>query len=109
VSYRIRFHPAVAADLEALTRWLLTQGGPKAAERRLDEIEAVIASLGATPHKGSLRNEIAHGLRAIPAGRKTVVAFVVDDAAHEVLIYAVSYAGSDWALLHNSGRRGFTL
>ena len=62
--YRIRFHPAVADDLDAIARWLIDYAGPRAAARRLDEIEAAIAALGELPHKGGLRHEIAPGLRA---------------------------------------------
>ena len=105
MSYRIRFHPAVAGDLDAIARWIVEHAGPEAAERRLAEIEAVIASLRDTPHKGSIRDEIAPGLRAIPAGRRAVVAFVVDDTAHEVLIHAVSYAGADWIARSSARRR----
>jgi hypothetical protein len=68
VSTRIRFHPAVADDLDAITRWLIDYAGPQSAARRLDEIEATIASL----------------------------AFTVDDDAREVHIHAVTYAGADW-------------
>jgi len=96
VSYRIRFHPAVADDLDAITRWLIDYAGPQSAARRLDEIEATIASLIDLPHKGSRRDEIAPGLRAIPAGRKAVISFTVDDDAREVHIHAVTYAGADW-------------
>jgi len=98
VSYRIRFHPLVARDLDAIARWILDYAGPNSAARKLAEIEAAIATLKATPHKGSLRDEIAPGLRAIPAGRKAVIAFTVDDDATEVLIYAVTYGGADWAM-----------
>ena len=48
------------------------------------------------PHKGSIRDEIAPGLRAIPAGRRAVIAFTVDDTAKEVFIRGVSYGGADW-------------
>ena len=94
--YRIRFHPLVALDLDAIAQWIIAYAGPEVVARKLSEIEAAIATLKATPHKGSLRDEIAPGLRAIPAGRKAVVAFVVDDDAGEVLIYAVTYGGADW-------------
>ena len=97
MTYRIRFHPLVARDLDAIARWILDYAGPEIAARKLAEIEAAIATLRDTPHKGSLRNEIARGLRAIPAGRKAVIAFVVDDDAAEVLIYAVTYGGAGWA------------
>lgn len=96
MSYCIRFHPLVARDLDAIARWILDYAGPEIAARKLAEIEAAIATLRDTPHKGSLRPEIAPGLRAIPAGQKAVVAFVVDDEAAEVLIYAVTYGGADW-------------
>ena len=97
MSYRIRFHPAVADDLDAITHWLIDYAGPQSAARRLDEIEATIASLADLPHKGSRRDEIAPGLRAIPAGRKAVVAFTVDDATRTVFVHVVGYAGSNWS------------
>ncbi|MCY4007140.1 MAG: type II toxin-antitoxin system RelE/ParE family toxin [Rhodobacteraceae bacterium] len=96
MSYRIRFHPAVTDDLDAITRWLIDYTGPQSAVRRLGEIEATIASLADLPHKGSRQDEIAPGLRAIPAGRKAVIAFTVDDDACEVYVQAVTYAGADW-------------
>jgi len=96
VSYRIRFHPAVADDLDAITNWLIDYAGPQSAMRRLDEIEATIASLADLPQKGSCRDEIAPGLHTIPAGRKAVVALTVDDEAREVHVHAVTYAWADW-------------
>lgn len=104
MTWRIRFHPLVARDLDAIARWILDYAGPDIAARKLAEIETAIATLRDTPHKGSLRTEIAPGLRAIPAGRKAVIAFVVDDDASEVLIYAVTYGGADW-ILRSTQRR----
>jgi plasmid stabilization system protein ParE len=96
VRYRLRFHPAVSEDLDAIVRWLADQAGHESAARRLAEIEEVIASLQELPHKGRVRDEIAPGLRAIPAGRKAVIGFTVDDETREVFIHIVSYAGADW-------------
>lgn len=94
--YWIKFHPLVARDLDANAHWIIDYAGPDAAVRKLSEIEAAIATLKTTPHKGSLRDDIAPGLRAIPAGKMAVVAFTVDDEAGEVLIYAINYGGADW-------------
>ncbi|OWJ76642.1 type II toxin-antitoxin system RelE/ParE family toxin [Haematobacter genomosp. 1] len=94
--YRIRFHPSVADDLDWISEWISDYAGVSSAATKLDEIEAMIRSLALTPHKGSRRNEIAPGLRAIPAGRKGIVVFSVDDDLREVYIYAVSYGGADW-------------
>lgn len=105
MNYRLRVHPLVARDLDAIARWILDYARPDAAARKLVEIEAAIVMLKATPHKGSLRDEIAPGLRAIPAGRKAVIAFVVDDDQREVLIYAVTYGGADWAMRSSARSR----
>jgi toxin ParE1/3/4 len=96
MNYQIKFHPLVAIDLDLIASIIIDYAGPEVAARKLAEIEAVVTSLKDFPHRGSIRNEIAPGLRAIPAGRKAVIAFVVDDDAKEVLIYAISYGGSDW-------------
>ncbi|MFC5739901.1 type II toxin-antitoxin system RelE/ParE family toxin [Sinirhodobacter huangdaonensis] len=96
MSHYIRFHPSVADDLDWIAEWISDYAGAASAAAKLDEIEQTIRGLSLTPHKGSRRDEIAPGLRAIPAGRKGVVVFAVDDDLCEVLIYAVSYGGADW-------------
>lgn len=105
MTYRIGFHPLVARDLDAIARWILDYAGPDIAARKLAEIEAAIATLRDTPRKGSLRGEIAPELRAIPAGRKAVIAFVVAEQTAEVLIYAVTYGGADWAMRTTQRRK----
>lgn len=94
--YRVRLHPKVRADLLAIHGLLAGYAGEAAALRKLTEIEAAIRRLALAPHVGSLRDRIVPGLRAIPAARRAVIAFVVDDAAREVRVLVVSYAGSDW-------------
>lgn len=96
MTYCIRFHPLVARDLDAIAQWILDYAGPGVAARKLAEIEAAIATLRDTPHKGNFRDEIAAVLRAIPAGRKAIIACVVEDDATEMLIYAVTYGSADW-------------
>jgi plasmid stabilization system protein ParE len=105
VSYRTRFHPLVARDLDAIARWIVDYAGPEIAARKLAEIDAAIATQRGLAHTGSLRPDIAPGLRAIPAGRKAVIAFVVGDEAADVLIYAVTYGGADWALRTTQRRK----
>ncbi len=102
---RIRFHPVAARDLDAIAHWILEYALPDAVARTQSEIEVAIATLKTKRHKDSLRDEIAPGLCRIPAGRKSMIAFVVDDDAGEVLIYAVTYGGADWALRSSARSR----
>ena len=83
-------------DLAHIAEGLERHWGWAVAERKLDEIAAVVRALAHTPHKGSIRDEIAPGLRAIAAAGRGVVVFVVDDEARRVLVKAIGYAGSDW-------------
>ena len=104
MTYRIRFHPGVTEDLARIAELIGHYAGAEAALRRLAEIERAVQSLAETPLKGSLRPEIAPGLRAIPAGRKAVIAFTVDAVAGEVLVHVIGYAGSDW-IAQSAARR----
>lgn len=97
MTWRIRFHPRVADDLDAIARWILDYAGPGAAERKLSEIERAIASLADLPHRGSRRDDIVPGVRAIPAGRRAVIAFTLDEEQREVRIVAVVFGGGNWA------------
>ena len=97
MTYRVRFHPLVARDLEVIAQWVIEYAGSEVAHRKLAEIEQEIASLARTPHKGTIRDEIAPGLGAIPAAKRAVIAFSVDDDAKEVLIHCITYSGGDWA------------
>lgn len=94
--YTIRFHPAVRADLEAIAEGVAALAGREVAERKLGEIAEVIRTLAHTPHKGSIRDAIAPGLRAIPAAGRGVVAFTVDDASSCITVQVVVYGGADW-------------
>ena len=106
MSWTVRFHPEVSADLDRIAVWITDYAGPAAATRKLDEIERVIATLADVPHKGTVRTEVAPGVRAIPAGRKGVIVFMLNDEQREVLILAVTYSGADWASLSVSRHEG---
>lgn len=97
MSYRIRFHPWVQRDLDMIAGWIIKHAGVEVAHRKLTEIEQTITDLARLPHRGSSRNDIVPGLRALPAARRAMIAFTVDDATTEVLIQAVTYGGADWA------------
>ena len=100
MSYKILRHPLVEHDLRIIVRLIADHAGlgagPEIALAKLQEIETAVRRLAQTPHIGSIRDEISPGLRAIPAGRKAVISFKVDDDARRVLILCITYGGADW-------------
>lgn len=94
---QIHCHPQVSRDLEATAPWIIENAGSQLSDRNPAEIEQTIMVLARMPHQGSVRDDIAPGLRTIPARRRTVIAFAVDDAAEEVLFHAVTCSGGDRA------------
>lgn len=96
-NYRLFRHPDVATDILDIVDMIADYAGAAVALDKLERIEARIRALARTPHVGSLRDDIVPGLRAIPAARKGVIAFTVDDAQRAVFVVSVTYAGADWS------------
>lgn len=96
MTWRLREHPEVAADIDGVVLWLLETAS---AERALTVHAAIldrIAQLATLPHCGTVRSEILPGLRIVATARKAVIAFTVHDDAREVRILLVTYGGQDW-------------
>ena len=93
---RIRFHPQVARVLEAIALWIVAHAGSQAADRNLAEVEQTNTGPARMPHNGIVHDDMASSLRGIPAGRRAVIVFTVDDTTEEVLIRAVTDIGGDW-------------
>lgn len=94
--YRVRNHPLVAWDLDAIFDWIADFAGEDIAERKIGALIDSRASLAERPHQGTRRDEILPKLRAIPSAGKSVIAFEVDDKRREVYILAITYGGADW-------------
>ena len=54
MTYRVRFHPLVEQDLEAIAQWIIEYAGSEVADGKIAEKEQEIASLARTPHRGSI-------------------------------------------------------
>lgn len=103
MTYRLRYHPSVANDLTTISELIEEYAGPLIAHQILAEIARVAKSLCTLPHIGTQRDHILPGLRAIPAARRAVIAFTVDDDTQEVYVLAITYGGADW--ITRAGRR----
>jgi plasmid stabilization system protein ParE len=64
------------------------------ASARVPATEDAMEALGQAPHQGTLRPDLAAGLRNVTKGR-AVIYFDVDDEAQLVRILAVFYGGQD--------------
>ncbi len=95
-SFRVRFHPDVDEDLRGIAAWLIEYSGPGPTTRIIEQLRDTALSLNSAPHRGFLREDVLPGLRAIPSGRRGIIAFTVDDDLGEVFVHLVSYAGADW-------------
>lgn len=96
MAYKIRFHPKVADDLQIIAEIVADYSGFSVAKNKLDEIKRAVSSLADTPKRGSIRSELGVAVRAIPAGRRGVVVFEVDDSTTTVFVLAITYGGADW-------------
>ena len=96
MGYRILRHPEVERDVFDIVDLIAGYAGERVAARKLAEIEQTLKALSETPHIGSLRDDLHPELRAIPAARKGVITFTVDDEAQVVYVVSIAYAGADW-------------
>lgn len=96
MTYRLRYHPSVKSDLETISELIEDYAGTQVARRKLTQIAEATQGLRTLPHIGTRRDHILPGLRAIPAARRAVIAFSVDDTAREVYVIAITYGGTDW-------------
>jgi toxin ParE1/3/4 len=83
-------------DLFGIFGLIESYAGTAIAQRKLGEIERVTRGLSDFPYIGSTRDDLQTGLRAIPAGEKAVISFIINEDTQTVMILCISYAGSDW-------------
>lgn len=96
MTYRLRYHPAVSEDLNRIVEMITDYAGPRVARRKLDEIARVAQGLKTLPHKGSRRDHVLPSIRAIPAAKRAVIVFTIDEDLREVHVLTITYAGADW-------------
>jgi plasmid stabilization system protein ParE len=83
-------YQAIAAHIE---RWTEDRAQ---ADRTIDAIRSFIKGLADVPHHGTRRDDLRAGLRIVPFGKRTAIAFEIDDAARVVTILRVFYGGQDY-------------
>ena len=98
--YHIRLQPEAETDLQLLYQGLLERSGSQPTARGyINRITDYLQTFEMYPKRGSLRNEIKHGLRVVGFERRVSIAFLVDDDANEVVVFRILYGGQDYARL----------
>ena len=78
---------------EHIERWTEDRGQ---ADRTVDAIRSFIKGLNKMPHRGTRRGDLRPGLRIVPFGKQTAIAFEIDDEALIVTVLRVFYGGQDY-------------
>lgn len=103
---RLIRHPLVAKDLTALVEHILevTEGDVAAAERRLDEIEAMLRNILGNPFSGTRLSASLDGwmVRHGGRGRRLTIVFRADAERDALYVALVAFGGQDWM---NTGTR----
>lgn len=102
---RLVRHPLVAQDIAGLARHVLTvSGDPGAALRRLDEVDAMMASIVEAPDLGTRLDSPLDGWRVRHGGRGRALSIVYRVDGERLLVVLVAFAGQDWTA--SAVRRG---
>ena len=96
MTYKLRFHPEVATDLQVIADIIANHSGITEATHKLVHIQDTAYRLADNPKKGSSQTEAGSAVRAIPAGRKGIIAFEIDENTTTVFVIAVAYGGTEW-------------
>ncbi len=107
---RIIRHPFVERDLIGMVDHIVvvTQGDIAAAERRLDEVDALIASILENPRSGVRLGGALSGwiVRHGGAGHRLTIVFRPDMETGTIYLALIAFGGRDWIPLA-ALRRGF--
>ena len=94
--YRVVRHPLVDRDIARIAAYLLEFTTPASVAGKIAALDRDVDALGDNPHRGSRRDEIFPGLRAIPSAGKGVIAFEINETSRVVRILSITWGGADW-------------
>ena len=91
---RLVYRRMAQADLRQIKNWMALRVSPAFARDYLRRIRTRIESLQQASERGTLREDIRPGLRAIGLMPSITVVFVV--TTDRVVVFRVLYGGQDW-------------
>ncbi len=102
-TYSVYFMPDAVKDLENIYEYIAGQSGfLERAWAYMEKLKLKCQDLETAPIRGRQRNDLMNGLRVYPLDRRTVAAFLVDEAQQKVCILNIFYGGRDYEALLSS-------
>ena len=80
-------------DLDEIYDWVADRGDPETAQKYVNRILGLCGSLGEYPRRGTLRDDLAVGVRTVAFERRATIAYRVSD--NEVSVLRVLHHGRD--------------
>lgn len=96
---RIERHPLVRRDLRELARHMAeVYGDLRAAERRLDQVDTLLADILSNPNSGTILGAALPGWRVRHggAGQKITIVFRFTGTGYRLQIALVAFGGQNW-------------
>lgn len=94
--FRIIRHPLVERDISRIASFLLEHTTPRSVAEKIALLDEDASSLAENPWRGTRRDEVSPGLRAIPSAGNGVIAFEVREDTRTVRILSITWGGFDW-------------
>lgn len=97
MAYRIVFTPEARDQLDHLHSYIASAADAEIALRFADGILDHIARLSEFPERGTPRDDLRPGMRALAWRRRVTIAFVVEES--DVVVIGIFYGGRDFETL----------
>jgi toxin ParE1/3/4 len=93
MAHKVIFHPHVQRELVELHDYIAEHGSPTRAVNFVLQIRAFCLGLSDFPQRGSVRDDIAPGVRVVGFRRRVSIVFTID--GENVWILGIFYGGRD--------------
>ena len=101
MAHKVKLRPSALGDLQAIYDWVADHSDEMTAAAYRDRILEACSRLGEFPNRGSRRDHLLSGLRAISFERRAMILYLVEERV--VLILRVLHHGRDPALAFGGG------
>ncbi len=98
MSRRIDLTPEAVLQLNQLDEWISRNASDESARRFVSEVLAHINGILQFPYAGRLRDDVRPGLRITSYRKRTLIAYVVDGAADDMVVSVIGifHGGQEW-------------